>query len=176
MNFSRIREAAFLYDCLKFHDTNIFNVTFFHEALYKYIDKSEQDESNRSKWYWHAVSVLRDRNNQKIKELKEFILEKEQGFSSFLESKYNASDRSMHAAYEEFLRDRSSSEFLIALLNVQENLPMLVISPDHDKSNPDSPLLAFIIPSVSAFNELQYAVHGEDATDPFFTLGNLSLD
>ena len=71
-------------------------------------------------------------------------------------------------------RDFSSLEFLLAIIRLEEQIPAIEISPDYNKHDPSSPLLCLIVPTVSALNALQHAMHDHDAVGPFFSAGQVT--
>lgn len=64
---------------------------------------------------------------------------------------------------------QNSAVFLTSILRTKLDIPIVTISPDYDVSNPFSPLLCMIIPTISALTALQEVIFGEkDTTDPAF--------
>jgi len=53
--------------------------------------------------------------------------------------------------------------FLFLLLEENEKIPSVTISPDYNPNDPNTPLLCFVLPTLEAENLLQLAVHGEEA-------------
>jgi hypothetical protein len=68
-----------------------------------------------------------------------------------------------------------SITFLYALLHLSEQLPAIEISKELDLNNPNAPLLCAIVLPMSAFNALQVAIHGADATLPLYVPGKASV-
>ena len=61
--------------------------------------------------------------------------------------------------------------FIWAGMNLNEAVPDIEISPDFNPGNPYSPLLCMIFLTMSAFNCLQQALHGEHTTLPMYVAG-----
>lgn len=162
VNFSRIREVAFLYDTLS-------SPRLRYSPL-QYINKQTHLTPERKKElhdFINQLSIPAEAENAAT-QLKNFLQENEPDLADFLNWKH---DGVLHQSYNECYKDRSSSLFLIKILEVGEQNPSFVISPDYDESNPNSPLFAFVIPTIPALSALQHAAHGEDTTLPYFVAG-----
>ncbi len=63
---------------------------------------------------------------------------------------------------------------LVAILIVNQQNPTLVLSPDYNEVDINSPIISFVLPTLSAWMALQKSVHQESAAYPTLTVGQLS--
>ena len=168
INLHKIREVAFFYFGLDHAATLKSN--FFITTFIKYIKKSNCSETEKNNLY-SLIKNLPDRTlqNDLVKTLKDFIIKNEPHFLLFLQNKF---DKTLHPNIQTFNKELDSSLFLSEIFMIDEQIPMLIISPDYNENEPHSPLLAFVILTTSALTQLQNAVHSEDESlNLHFTAG-----
>jgi hypothetical protein len=166
VNFSKLREALFLYDILEKDLAGRYG--YLQHILKMFIFKlkmSKQDESR----YLRAINDLNNQwlhvANSAKTELQLLIKNTYKQFSNHLDYNNNEAKSSPHNA---------SQRLLMILLRVNPKLPMVEISPDCNVSV-DSPLLCMIILPTPTFFALQDTMHGGTATiEPYFTVGQSS--
>lgn len=168
VNFSRRQEVLFLYESLR---RGYFpRKDFLTEALKKYIEKLNISQIERNKWV-AQIDVLDWKDNTTTIKLIELLEAHNPDLVDFLLGNY---DWKIFSNEQDQMLEYQNIWFLISLFGLGDGIPSLIISPDYDLKKSNSPLFSFVIPSISAFNELQSAMHGEDATYPFFSAGQIN--
>ncbi|KTD36560.1 hypothetical protein Lnau_1544 [Legionella nautarum] len=97
-----------------------------------------------------------------------FILDYEKPLAPYLKKRYFKSKKGQVAA------ERNSSMFLVDLMITGEQIPFIVSSPNFNVNKRNSPLLSMILPTMPAFTALMNAMHGQDVTLPYYTVGTVS--
>lgn len=100
-------------------------------------------------------------------------------FFDMANKKYNAhaqlvadSDLSTPAVFDQ--QSICSIEFLLSLLNLDEQHPTLALSPDYRQEDAKSPVLCFVLLTFEAEKQLQLAVHGCETMHPYSTAGKVT--
>ncbi len=161
IDFSRKFELVFFCDGLK-HGLYLRGLEKFQELMGKFIKKlplSEEEKTNLLNDYTSLIGAYNTEKTDKFidkvlscyPDLKEFYLQKP-GIDT----------------------ERETPRLLVATLAVGDQDPCVELSPNYDENNPESPVVCKIIPTIASFNALQFAMHGSDSTDPFFTAGQVS--
>jgi hypothetical protein len=73
-------------------------------------------------------------------------------------------------------RERDTILLLVQISRLKDELPGFQLASDFDASNPNTPLLSIIVLSMSAFKALNLAMHGKDATMPFYCVGKIPVN
>jgi hypothetical protein len=73
-------------------------------------------------------------------------------------------------------RERDSILLLAQISKLKDELPGFQLASDFDASNPKTPLLSIIVLTMSAFKALNLAMHGKDATMPFYCVGKIPVN
>lgn len=71
--------------------------------------------------------------------------------------------------------DKQSLKFLSAILELDEKIPSIAISKQHDPNDFYSPILCFVLPTHNALKKLQCAVHENEAIMPYETIGIIDI-
>ncbi|MDR3477906.1 MAG: hypothetical protein P4M14_07735 [Gammaproteobacteria bacterium] len=171
INFSREDEAAFIYEGLsarKLHETMSQNVRqAFTNIIDRYLRKHRVNTALREQLVANITSNNEAQREAATNKLLAEIIRIEQYLLPFLLLSSTSTDSKTK-------QNRITLSLLTNIYAVGEQLPSLAISPDFDENHPGSPLLCLILPTTSALIELQRALHGSDATEPFFTVGQIS--
>ncbi len=164
INFYKYQEVAFLMFCLCNVNFDHLGQKKFRLALINFLIQDRQLFPEKNEKYSNLITILKKKYHENVSEadaLKKDLLE------------IVTASLDNHRKDISF-QDNSSIQFLESISVVGEQIPSYETSPDFDEKNPASPLLCFILPTVSAFVVLQNVMHGLDATDPFFSVGQIS--
>lgn len=169
IDLSRKFEVAFLFDAL--HKMNPYfserNPQFIGllKAYVHSLPLKNEDQLNLLNQIQNLQNPFsREKARQ---DLIRFILDYEKPLRKYLSERYF--ERKNKSAAE-----RNASMFLVDLMITGEQIPWIVTSPNFKLHKRNSPLFSMILPTMSAFIALMKAVHGEEVTLPYYTVGSVS--
>lgn len=173
INLSRKREITFLYDMLE--DRNYLNNPSYLIFLEKYVRSSSY---SYQKVIFREIDRLRlqdPRHEEYAKSLQKFILSQEPTLIDWLEKKgkkiknYAENFKITDMILTEEERERSDALFFSALVERNQHIPHLILSPDFEEKQKGKPIISLVLPSMALFKEFLVAMHGEKhATFPYF--------
>lgn len=110
--------------------------------------------------------------------IQRFIIEHEAELATLLiehpSQPINVDKQSRESSLINHSLELGTLSFMNALMNVDCQVPMFCFSPHYNASNPQSPLLSFILLSLDAFNILQQIAHGAEYVEPIAVIGEIS--
>lgn len=173
INFSKKREILFLYSALA--DGYLSGQKEFHTIMKKFIQKLSLTDCEKL-LYMNFVDDLNSENKISAKEsLSKLVEEYAVQFDEELSIKKVDEVIAMSKKQIHHQKDYDSASFLTATLRPRSQLPGVEVSADYNESDPDSPLLCMIIPSMSSLIVLQETMYPkEDISYPFFTTGKFT--
>jgi hypothetical protein len=165
-NFSYKLTIAFLYMSLTqvYFDTALAKR---NDIIKKYIERKSVDESEKAMTLGLAEHLSHE-DSCMLKylaqyEIKDFILKHESHLAEYLQQD-SATPESQNLL------------FFNTGVRLSEQHPSMELSPDFDPDNPDSPLICLTLLTMSAFNNLQLAMHGKDTTLPLYVAGIIPVN
>ena len=142
--------------------------------LIAYINSKSCRQSQKNKAI-AAVNAFNGFNNESVRKvnaklLQKFIRQHEaESINLFLDdTDYSGMQESEIPEYVSQLAD---ARFMKSFDRLANGMPMLCVSPQRIDGKPASPVLSFVLPTISTFNNLQNIVHGAEATIPVAVAG-----
>lgn len=174
VNFSRLREALFLYDILTLPAISKPEHRYFLEMFIARL----RLPASEAAVYTQAVANLVTLGSAEEKAAKNTLKGLIKNVYREFESHFNEGEiqpDGIHVSFKQGAADENSQHLLTAIYSPGPQMPMVRLSQDFNKDDLQSPLLCMIIPTIPALIALQEAMHGEvDTTYPYFTAGQVS--
>lgn len=168
INLPRHQVAALLYDKLRIAPDDTRTIPMLEDFF------CVREEDDIKKEAFVCLDKFKETpNNEHANELRNCIERYEPDTIPFLRHWYNDWDlkTTLGLSFDEYRKDRDSVFFLVKIDKINSQIPTLCKSPDYNASNPNSPIISFVLPTIDTLNILQEVVHEAETALPTPVIG-----